>query len=99
MDDNFIIYIDSEKLKFTFDSKNEELQKSHIDKDFKIRKLTPKECFRLMGLKDKDIEMLINSELSDCALYRLAGNSIVKNILDFIHINSFKQKKGKSFND
>ena len=42
----------------------------------RIRKLTPRECFRLMDVDDKDIDTLLESLLSNSALYRLAGNSI-----------------------
>lgn len=61
------------------------------NKNFRIRKLTPKECFRLMGLSDKDIDKMQYVGLSDSSLYKLAGNSIVKNVLDAIHINLFKK--------
>ena len=47
----------------------------------RIRKLTPKECFRLMGFADKDIECLIKNKISNTQLYKMAGNSIVVNVL------------------
>lgn len=50
-----------------------------IDK-FKIRKLTPKECWRLMGFTDRDFEKAKKVN-SDSQLYKQAGNSIVKNVL------------------
>lgn len=50
----------------------------------RIRKLTPKECFRLMGFEDKDFEVLVENGISDTQLYKMAGNSIVVNVLDFI---------------
>ena len=48
--------------------------------DLKIRKLTPKECFRLMGVKDEDYEKIAKNQ-SDASLYHLAGDSIVVNVL------------------
>ena len=48
--------------------------------DLKIRKLTPKECFRLMGVKDEDYERCAKNQ-SDSSLYHLAGDSIVVNVL------------------
>lgn len=48
--------------------------------DFKIRNLTPKECFRLMGVKDEDFEKCAKNQ-SDSSLYHLAGDSIVVNVL------------------
>lgn len=88
MDDNFIIDIESENTNFKFCSENLESQK-HDYNDFRIRKLTPKECLRLMGLLDEDISKIQNTGLSDSSLYKLAGNSIVKQCLDHLHINMF----------
>ena len=52
-----------------------------IEENFlKIRKLTPKECFRLMGVKDEDFEK-VRVNQSDSSLYHLAGDSIVVNVL------------------
>lgn len=42
----------------------------------RIRRLTPKECFRLMGLKDCDIELIMQYQTQATA-YHLAGDSIV----------------------
>ena len=53
----------------------------YLDKErLRIRKLTPKECFRLMGFSDDDFEK-VNGKLSDTQLYKQAGNSIVVNVL------------------
>jgi len=46
----------------------------------RIRKLTPKECFRLMGVKDEDYERIAVNQ-SNASLYHLAGDSIVINVL------------------
>lgn len=46
----------------------------------RIRKLTPKECFRLMGVKDEDFERAAKNQ-SNSSLYHLAGDSIVTNCL------------------
>ena len=48
--------------------------------DLRIRKLTPKECFRLMGVKDENFEKVRKNQ-SDSSLYHLAGDSIVVNVL------------------
>lgn len=47
---------------------------------YRIRKLTPRECWRLMGFTDEDFEKaaMVNS---NSQLYKQAGNSIVKNVL------------------
>lgn len=48
--------------------------------NLRIRKLTPKECFRLMGVKDKDFKKIAQNQ-SNASLYHLAGDSIVINVL------------------
>lgn len=50
------------------------------DNNLRIRKLTPKECFRLMGVKDEDYDKCAKNQ-SDSSLYHLAGDSIVVNVL------------------
>ena len=50
----------------------------------KIRKLTPLECWRLMGFDDEDFYKAKNVGISDTQLYRQAGNSIVVNVLEEI---------------
>ena len=51
-----------------------------ITKDLGIRKLTPKECWRLMGVKDDDFENVSKNQ-SNSSLYHLAGDSIVTTVL------------------
>lgn len=48
--------------------------------NLRIRKLTPKECFRLMGVKDEDFNKVVKNQ-SNSSLYHLAGDSIVVNVL------------------
>lgn len=61
-----------------------------------IRRLTPRECWRLMGWKDEDIDKLMGfKELSNTQLYKMAGNSIVMNCLcellkEFLKTPSYK---------
>ncbi len=52
----------------------------------KVRKLTPLECWRLMGFDDADFEKAaaVNSKTQ---LYKQAGNSIVVNVLESILFN------------
>lgn len=51
--------------------------------DLRIRKLTPKECWRLMGFDDSDFEKAEKVN-SNTQLYKQAGNSIVVNVLERI---------------
>lgn len=57
--------------------------------NFRIRKLTPKECFRLMGFDDADVDLLIENGISNTQLYKMAGNSIVVNMLEFLFCQIF----------
>jgi len=54
-----------------------------------IRKLTPKECFRLMGFDDSDVDLLMQNGISNTQLYKMAGNSIVVNMLEFLFCQIF----------
>ena len=58
--------------------------------DFRIRKLTPKECWRLMGFDDSDFDKAKAAGISNSQLYKQAGNSIVVNVLQYIFRNLFK---------
>lgn len=52
-----------------------------------IRRLTPRECWRLMGWKDHDIDRAFTADVSETQLYKMAGNSIVVNCLTEIFRN------------
>ena len=51
--------------------------------DLKIRRLTPKEYWRLMGFDDEDVDKASKVN-SNTQLYKQAGNSIVVNVLEAI---------------
>ena len=53
-------------------------------KKVRVRKLTERECFRLMGLRDAEIDKLVNSGISRGQLCKMAGNSIVVNVVENI---------------
>ena len=63
---------------------------------FGIRK--PRECFRLMDVSDEDFDKLLATDengkrlLSNSALYKLAGNSIVENCLTEIYKKIWSQE-------
>lgn len=54
---------------------------NYVETRYRIRKLTPKECWRLMGFKDEDFEKAQAAGVSNSQLYKQAGNSIVKQVL------------------
>ena len=47
----------------------------------RIRKLTPKECIRLMGFTDGDYDAMVGIGMTDSAIYHVAGDSIVVTVL------------------
>lgn len=51
---------------------------------FRIRKLTPRECWRLMGFDDADFDKAQAAGVSNTQLYKQAGNSIVVDCLEAI---------------
>lgn len=55
-----------------------------LTRNYRIRKLTPRECFRLMGLHDKEIDKIQAAGISNSQQYKLAGNSIVVDVLEVI---------------
>ncbi len=72
------------------------LPKELEDMDFEIRKLTPRECFRLMDVDDSDIDKIQASGISKSAQYKLAGNSIVVNVLYHIFRKLFIEKENEN---
>ena len=61
----------------------------NVNQKLRIRKLTPKECWRLMGFDDEDYEKASKVN-SNAQLYKQAGNSIVVNVLEAILTNLLK---------
>ena len=66
-----------------------------VEPNLRIRKLTPKECWRLMGFADEDVENAAKV-CSNSQLYKQAGNSIVVNVLMAIFKELFVPKKTRS---
>lgn len=60
--------------------------------NYRIRKLTPRECFRLMGVSEKDIGNIQKSGISKTQQYKMAGNSIVVDVLYYIFKKMFVDK-------
>ena len=48
-----------------------------VEPHFRIRKLTPRECFRLMDVDDNVIDKIQAAGISNSQQYKMAGNSIV----------------------
>lgn len=59
--------------------------------EYWIRKLTPRECFRLMDVPEHLIDRLLSAGISNSQLYKLAGNSIVVAVLYHIFRKMFTE--------
>lgn len=67
-----------------------------IVQNYRIRKLTPRECFRLMGVSEEDIDKIQASGVSKTQQYKMAGNSIVVDVLYHIFRKMFINKKDEN---
>ena len=63
-----------------------------VVENYHLRKLTERECFRLMGVTDADIDKIKSAGISRTQQYRMAGNSIVVDVLYHIFRNMFIDK-------
>lgn len=57
--------------------------------NYRVRKLTERECFRLMGVDDKDIDKIQSVGICKTQQYKMAGNSIVVDVLYHIFRQAF----------
>ena len=62
----------------------------YIESLYRIRKLTPSECWLLMGLTKEDCMRAANLDISNSALYKIAGNGIVTNCIELIAEHLYK---------
>lgn len=59
----------------------------------RLRKLTPRECGRLMNVDEDKLDLLLNSGISDSQLYKMFGNSIVVACMEGIFRNLFSTEE------
>lgn len=64
---------------------------------YRVRKLTPTECWKLMDMKEKDVQMARGLGLSNSQLYKQAGNGIVANCVSLLFEHLYKAQYDKSF--
>ena len=50
----------------------------------KVRRLTPKECFRFQGFKDEMVELDYKLGISDSQLYKMAGNAVSVPVVEWV---------------
>ena len=66
-------------------------------KKFRIRKLTPTECMRLMCVPDEDIQKVKDIGMSDSQMYKQAGNSLCSCCVDLIFQHLYKAQTDSSY--
>jgi len=66
-----------------------EQQKEFADR-LAIRKLIPEECFILQGMKKEDVEKCRAVGLSNSALFKIAGNGLIANVIQYIMEHIYK---------
>ena len=76
--ENSDVLDDNEKFAVAFVEPNGEV---HIGR---IRKLTPRECWRLQGFTDEQFNKAKATGLSDSRLYKMAGNAVTVNVISAI---------------
>lgn len=62
----------------------------------KIRKLTPRECWRLQGFPDWAFNKAKNAGISDSQLYKQAGNAVTVDVVKYIAEKIYSKMKGVS---
>lgn len=77
-EENRNIFCNDEKFAVAFVESNGEV---HIGR---IRKLTPRECWRLQGFTDEQFDKAKKTGLSDSRLYKMAGNAVTVNVISEI---------------
>ena len=98
MDDNYVLECDlSDKPYFECTQANLKQIKGKDIYKYKIRKLTPAECWRLMGFKDTDVEKAEAMGIALGELYHQAGNSIVTNCISLIMEHLYKAQEDSEY--
>lgn len=87
--DNYLIEMEMENKKIERPKGKGWVWDDETRKWFRIRKLTPRECFRLMDVSETDIDKIQNAGISKSQQYKMAGNSIVVACLAGIFGNLF----------
>ena len=63
--------------------------------NYRIRKLTPRTCWRLMGFSDEEFQRAVDAGISNSQLYKQAGNSIVTDVLYHMFYNLLIERPEK----
>ncbi len=63
-------------------------QNNYIQQNYKLRRLTPRECGKLQTFTDAELDVLLNAGISDTQLYKMFGNGwtidVIAHMLSFL---------------
>lgn len=59
---------------------------------FRLRRLTPSECFKLMGVDIKSVTKIVASSIPESEQYKLAGNAIILDTIFNLYKNLFREE-------
>lgn len=68
-----------------------------VVQNFRVRKLTPNECWKLMGLTEEDYTNAKNIGVADSQLYKQAGNGIVSNCVELLAEHLYKAQYNNTY--
>lgn len=68
-----------------------------VVENFRVRKLTPNECWKLMGLTEEDCINAKNIGVADSQLYKQAGNGIVTNCVELLAEHLYKAQYDNAY--
>lgn len=68
-----------------------------VDDNYRIRKVTPVEQFRLMGMTTEDAEKARNIGMSDCSMYKQTGNGLVCQCVQLIFEHLYKAQYDENY--
>lgn len=74
------------------------MRETIMAKKYRIRKLTPTECFALMGVRENERQILRTCGVSESQQYKMAGNSIVVDVLMGIFSQMFAPQEQENEN-
>lgn len=60
------------------------MQQATLTSSYRIRKITPREAFRLQGFSDSDFNRLVEAGISNNQLYKMAGNAVTTNVIEHL---------------
>lgn len=76
---------------------NPQTGRIYNSEDFRIRKLTPRECYKLMGLSFEDCDRARNIGVADTHLYKQAGNGIITNCCKLLAEHLYKAQYDNTY--